>query len=145
MKAALLDAGPIVAYLRGGDVYHRGVVAGINDRLASGTALATTWEAVSEAFTLVRSRVRSGARNGHAFQVLDWAWESNVIVAPSAHADHIRCRQILDVHRDVALSYADALLLAIGERMEVDEILTLDGTHFPAVRLASRTAVTVLR
>ena len=106
--------------------------------------MTTTWEAVSEAFTLLRTRARGGSKNRQAFVVLDWAWDGGVQILESEAADHRRCRQLLESHLDLTLSYADALLLAVAERVAASEVLTIDGAHFPAVRLDSATAVTVL-
>jgi predicted nucleic acid-binding protein len=144
VRAALLDAGAIVGYLDRADAFHSAASAAFERSAAEGRILVTTWEAVSEAFTLLRSRSRSVSKRARAFAVLDWAWDSGVILLGAEPADHRRCRRILEQHRDVALSYADSLLLAVAERNEVVEILTVDGAHLPAVKLASATFITVL-
>jgi predicted nucleic acid-binding protein len=73
-----------------------------------------------------------------------WAWESAVTVLGASEADHSRTAEILNKHIDQRLSYVDALLLAIAERYAVEEVLTVDGSHFPAVRLNHVPLITVV-
>ena len=57
--------------------------------------------------------------------------------------DQRRAAEILRGHADVRLSYVDALVLAISERLGVEELLTVDA-HMGAVRLARELMVTVV-
>jgi predicted nucleic acid-binding protein len=58
--------------------------------------------------------------------------------------DHLRAAAILRGHGDLRLSYVDAIVLAVAEALEVEEVMTTDGRHFIAVKLRSRPAVTLI-
>jgi predicted nucleic acid-binding protein len=139
MRTVLLDTGPVVALLRAEDPRHEVGTEAIKRSAASGQ-LVTTWEVVSEAFTLLRVRFAPANAEG-ALQVLAWAQTLTILgVEPP---DRSRTQAILTRHRDLRLSYVDALVLAVAERRRVDEVLTLD-QELAAVRLSSSILVTVL-
>lgn len=125
------------------DVHHGSAVAAIRHSVAQGRALATTWEVVGEAFTLIRTRIAPRRRRAPAMTVLDWAEESGVIIVQSAEADQRRTIEILRAHADVGLSYVDALVLAVADRLSAEELLTVD-SHLGAVRLDRTLIVTVV-
>lgn len=66
-----------------------------------------------------------------------------MIIAQSAEADQRRTIEILRAHADVGLSYVDALVLAVADRLSAEELLTVD-SHLGAVRLDRALIVTVL-
>lgn len=136
MHTTLLDTGPIIAWLRARDPDHRPSAGAIADRARRGR-LATIWEVVGEAYTVMRRR--ADARS--ALRVLDWA--NTVDRLPVEPSDRDRCQELLRRHPDLRLSYVDALLLAVAERLRARELLTLDA-ELSAVRLRSGLLVTVL-
>jgi predicted nucleic acid-binding protein len=139
VELTVLDTGPIVAWLRADDADHAASVTAIKRSAEQGRMLATTWEAISEAYTLIRYRF---ARNATpALEVLRWA--ETIDVLPAEPADRVRAEGILGRYRDLSLSYVDALVLAVSERRQVDEIVTLD-KELTAVRLGAPIQVTVL-
>lgn len=110
---------------------------------ARGRAVCTTWEVVGEAYTLLRLRI-APARAAEALAVLRWAGGSTVTILGADEHDHQRAADLLEQYGEQRMSYVDALTLAIAERHQVEEVLTVDGGHFPAVRLTSAPAVTVV-
>lgn len=144
MRAALLDTGPVVAFVSKHDVHHASTVSAIKRSAAEGRALCTSWEVIGEAYTLCRVRGAPAPSTTLAQTVLRWAWESAVTVLGASEADHSRTAEILTKHLDQRLSYVDALLLAIAERHAVEEVLTVDGSHFPTVRLNHVPLITVV-
>lgn len=141
MRAVVLDTGPIVGMLHHRDVHHGNAIDGIKRSAEQGRALVTAWEVVGEAFTLIRTRISGRLHSDQAMTVLRWAEESGVIIEQSGKADQRRAIEVIRFHRDLRLSYVDALLLAICERLGAEELLTVDG-HLGAVRLASNLIVT---
>jgi predicted nucleic acid-binding protein len=141
VRAVVLDTGPIVGLLHDRDIHHGSAVDGIKKSAEQGRALVTVWEVVGEAFTLIRTRISGRRHSDQAMTVLRWAEESGVIIEQSGKADQRRAIEVIRFHRDLRLSYVDALLLAICERLGAEELLTVDG-HLGAVRLASKLIVT---
>jgi len=143
MRAVLLDTGPIVGLLHKGDVHHETAIDAITASVHQGRALATTWEIVGETFTLIRTRIAGHRRSSQAMTVLQWVEESGVKVIQSAEPDQLRAIEVLRSHPDIRISYVDALILAIAERMGMEEIQTVDG-HLAGVRLERAIVVTVV-
>lgn len=143
MRAVLLDTGPVVGLLHDRDVHHDTAITALTQSVEHGRALITTWEVVGEAFTLIRTRLSATGRSVPAMTVLDWAEEGGAMVVQSADADQRRAVQILRLHRDLRLSYVDALVLAIADRLGVEEVLTVDA-HLSAVDLGRGLLVTVV-
>jgi predicted nucleic acid-binding protein len=141
VRAVVLDTGPIVGLLHDSDVHHASAIEGISRSTEQGRALVTAWEVIGEAFTLIRTRISGRRHPDQAMTVLRWAEESGVLIEQSSAVDQRRAISVLRSHRDLRLSYVDALLLAICERLGTEELLTVDG-HLGAVRLASRLIVT---
>ncbi len=141
MRAVVLDTGTIVGLLHDQDLHHGSAVDGIKKSAERGRALVTIWEVVGEAFTLIRTRISGPRPSDQAMTVLRWAEESRVLIEQPGNADQRRAIEILRSHGDLRLSYVDALLLAICERLGAEELLTVDA-HLGAVRLASKLIVT---
>jgi predicted nucleic acid-binding protein len=144
MRATLLDTGPVVAFVSRDDVHHEPTLLALRRSAATGRLLCTSWEVVAEAYTLVRTRGAPVPSPALAQAVLRWAWESAVTMLGTTESDHDRTAEILTKHIDQRLSYVDALLLALAERHAVDEVVTVDGAHFPVVRLDHAPEITVV-
>lgn len=144
MRAVLLDTGPIVGFLYAADGHHAAAEAAIEASAKKRRALCTTWEVIGEAYTLFRMQYSPANSAEPALQVLRWARESAVEVLATSDADHQRAAALLGLYGQLRLSYVDALLLASAERHRVEELITVDGRHFNAIRLAHRLTVTVV-
>jgi len=136
MRIALLDAGPIVGWLRAADPDHAASVAALTTAASRGR-LATIWEVISEAYTVIRYRADAAA----ARRVLDWA--DTVDRLRVDDIDHDRTHALLRRHATLRISYVDALLMAVAERHRADEVLTLD-SELGAVKLRPAPVITVL-
>jgi predicted nucleic acid-binding protein len=142
LRAALLDAGPIIGLVYRPDPHRQASVAAIQASAAAGRRICTTWEAVGEAYTVLRTKL-AASQPPEALKVLRWAWESGVIVLATSDEDHERAGQLLIQNADLRLSYFDGLLMAVAEAREVTELITVDGDHFRAVTLTRDVLVTV--
>ena len=144
MRSSLLDTGPVVGLLSARDEHHAATVAAITASADQGRSLCSTWEVVGEAYTLLRVRLAPPTSAGPALVVLRWARESGIRILPASDVDHDRAAAILAQYSDHRLSYVDALVMALTERHRIEELITVDGRHFRAVRLAHPTMVTVV-
>lgn len=144
MRATILDTGPIVGLLSDADEHHAASETAVKAAAAGGRTLFTTWEVIGEAYTLFRMRYSPADSAAPALEVMRWARGSAVEVLATAEADHQRAAALLALYGQLRLSYVDALLLAIAERHRVEELITVDGRHFDAVRLGHRMSVTVV-
>ncbi len=138
MRVALLDTGPVVAYLRQGEPAHAASVDAVEQTARRGHVVATIWEVVAEAYTLIRRR---SADHRHAVEVLNWAGAVDRL--PVEDVDRPGTKELLVRHRSLRLSYVDGLLLAVAERRRVDQLVTLDH-ELAAVRLAHPCLVRVV-
>ena len=143
MRAVLLDTGPVVGLVYRADPHRTGSAAAVRASAARGRAICTTWEVVGEAYTLLRMRI-APSRAAAAMQVLRWAWGSSVTILGADEDDHQRAAHLLEEYSEQRMSYVDALTLAIAERHRVEEVLTVDGDHFPTVRLDPSPTITVV-
>jgi len=142
VQAVILDTGPVVGLLSEADEHHAASVAAIGASGRKGRKLCTTWEVVSEAYTLFRTRIAPGRSAEASLIVLRWAQESGLELLPTEDSDHQRAAAILERYSQLRLSYVDALLLAIADRHRIEELITVDLRHFGAVTLAHRMTVT---
>jgi predicted nucleic acid-binding protein len=138
VELTVLDTGPIVGWLRADDPDHVASVAAIKRSAAAGRLLATTWEVIGEAYTLIRYRFAKDSTP--ALHVLRWS--ETVDVLTTEPADRVRAHGILGKHVNLRLSYVDALVLAVSERRQADELVTLDN-ELAAVHLSSPVHVTI--
>ena len=144
IRSTLLDTGPVVGLLSARDEHHAATVAAIKGSAGQGRSLCTTWEVVGEAYTLIRVRIAPAGTAEPALVVLRWVRESEITILLAGAMDHDRAANILERYSDQRLSYVDTLVLALAERHRLEELITVDGRHFSAVRLASPLAVTVV-
>jgi len=142
VRAALLDAGPIIGLVYHPDPHSQACVSAVRASAAAGRRICTTWEAVGEAYTVIRTRI-AASQPPQALKVLRWAWESGVTVLGTSDEDHERAGQLLTQNADLRLSYFDGLLMAVAEARKVSEVITVDGDHLRGVALAHQPAVTV--
>lgn len=144
MRAALLDTGPIVGLLSEADEHHEPSAAAIKAAAKKGRTLCTTWDVIGEAYTLFRIRYSPADSAEPALEVLRWARESAVELLATTEADHERSAALLGIYGQLRLSYVDAFLLSVAERHRVEELITVDGRHFGAIRLRHRMTVKVV-
>ncbi len=63
--------------------------------------------------------------------------EGNLIAEPVHPGDWIRIAELVARYRDLPLGTADASVVAAAERLQVQEVATLDRRHFNVVRPAT--------
>ena len=122
----VVDTGPLVAYLNRNDPDHSRCAALLESRTDD---LLVTPYVVTEACYLVGKYVGAEA-------------EANLVEALAADdlsqvgivtSDLIRMAELMRQYIGFPLGIADASVIAVAERLEADEVATLDHRHFHAV------------
>lgn len=126
MRVALLDTGPLVAYLDARDGSHGEVtaaLAGFPGRLA------TTSAVITEAMRLV-----SGVPGGPAL-LAAFVAASGLQVHDLAQPEPLReAAARMEKYEDTPMDYADATLILLAERLEALDVFTLDRRGFSTYR-----------
>ncbi|KAF0246175.1 MAG: putative nucleic acid-binding protein contains PIN [Planctomycetota bacterium] len=121
----LVDAGPLVALLRGNDERHADCVKVLKTLREP---MFTVWPAVTEAMHLL----------SFSRQAQDILWEKIVdgrlVLLPLTDADCGRMRQLMEKYRDLPMDLADAGLVCVAEREKIARIFTIDRRDFERYR-----------
>jgi uncharacterized protein len=126
MRRALADTGPIVAILSRRDQYHRSCVEALRDLPGP---LFTCWPVITEATWLLR-------RDSNAIQQLLNSIDTGFLeLLPLTTADAKPIASILKRYRDIRIQLADAALIHLAARDDLDTIFTLDQRDFAVYRL----------
>lgn len=126
MRAVLVDAGPLVALIDRSDPDHRRcdeVLAEITEPLT------TVWPVLTEAMYLL------GRASWDAQEAL-WEFLEHVTVLPLDEPDLQRMRALMKQYRTLPMDLADAALVAVAEREQIQRVFTLDRRDFSVYRPA---------
>jgi hypothetical protein len=125
----LIDTGPIVALFDRDDRYHSMCVELLKEIKEP---LMTTWPVITECFYLLN----------FSWKVQDDLWlfveRGGVEISSPDKETRIRCRELMKKYHDLPMDFADASLVALGERAGVSKIFTLDHKDFSVYRLKQR-------
>lgn len=126
MKQALLDAGPIVAWLDANDGHH----SAVRDKMgALAGKLVTTGAVVTEAMLFLQE-----AREG-ASRLTDWLRKMRVEIVNCFDQKSLQSAALLmERYADAPMDYADATLVACADELNCGDILTLDVRGFRTYR-----------
>jgi predicted nucleic acid-binding protein len=89
--------------------------------------LVTTWPVLTESFYLLEP----GRRHERLW---DFVLSQGLQVDDLSRADMARMRELMQKYSDLPMDLADASLVALGERLSVARIFTLDRRHFTVYR-----------
>ena len=123
----LVDAGPLIALIHGGDQHHERCVATFRN---IETTLGTVWPVLTEAMYLLNFSWRAQEA---LWEMLD---RSAVILLSLEEPDLLRMRELMKKYRDLPMDLADAALVAVAERERIRSIFTLDRRDFQVYRPA---------
>ena len=130
MKNLLIDTGPIVAYLDAKERTHI-EVSEVLDRFAG--QLLTTSAVITETMHFV-SEAQTGPR-----LLADFVLASGMHIVDFAQPLELRqAADLMEKYSDVPMDYADATLVLLAERLDVQNILTLDRRGFSAYRTSHK-------
>lgn len=136
MKTAILDTGPLVAYLDAEDASHESVAISLGG--FSGT-LCTTSAVITEAMYLLRDATQGPRRLAEFVQ----AAGVHVFECTQPH-QLLSAATLMEKFSNVPMDFADATLILLSEEAKTNEILTLDRRGFTVYRTRKGKAFRIL-
>jgi uncharacterized protein len=134
--AALVDAGPLYAYIDADDAHHEECLALLEDYAGP---LAVPVLVVAEVTYLVGTRLGADAE---VSLLGDLA--SGSFATVGVEDDWLRIAELVARYRDLPLGTVDASIVAAAERLGIATLATLDRRHFDVVRPAHGVAFELL-
>lgn len=131
----LIDTGPLVAIFSSRDAHHQSCVEELR-RLAP--PLLTCWPVMIEAAWLLRHHWPSGQRLLESFAA---GW---LRLLPLSEADAAGLAKILKRYRKLGAQLADAALVHLAEREQLETVFTLDRRDFSVYRLSGNRSLHLL-
>lgn len=133
----LVDTGPLVAYVNRKDPDHEACTALFATRTDD---LLVTPYVLTEACYLVGKYVGAEAE----INLIEAAAAGDLVQAGILTTDLARIAELARRYRSFPLGIADASVVAIAERLGIEEVATLDHRHFRAIRPRHCQALTLL-
>jgi hypothetical protein len=128
---AVVDTGPLYAVVDEDDADHARCRAALEE---AGRRLIIPTMVVAEATYLVGTRLGSGVEARFLRSL------SSMHVEAPTPDDWTRIADLVEEYGDFPLGGADASVVALAERLDVETVVTLDDRHFRAVRPRHRKA-----
>ena len=125
----LLDTGGLVSLLDRSQSSHADF-AGFFQRWR-GPVVST--EAVLTEATHLLARVPGGPQ-----ACCDFFLEGGAVLVPSSTGSLSRCRELIQVYRDLPMDFADATLVALAEELSTNLVLTTDRRDFSVYRIEGK-------
>ena len=117
MNQTLIDTGPCIVLFDRDDRFHREIKNFIKNFKGR---LITSWAVVTETLYMLDF--------DHRVQVdfLRWIDRDALEVAGPAREDLIRIIELTEKYKDLPIDFADASLLAVAERKELNAVISID-------------------
>ena len=126
MKAWLIDTGPVVSYLDGGDPDHGAVTAAMDS--FTGTLISSS-AVITEAMHL------AGRTRGGPAALAELVERSRMRIYDLCQPAELREAAVLmERYGDTPMDFADATLVLLAGALELREVLTLDRRGFSTYR-----------
>jgi predicted nucleic acid-binding protein len=127
MKSVIVDASFLVSLTSAKERHHAACVQ-VAQELDSHLIVPIT--VIPEAAHLIAKRISHRAMRLFLDKLRNPQWRIENVTS----ADYERAVEVLTIYQDAELDFADGTIVAIGERMNVDTILTLDRRDFYMIR-----------
>jgi predicted nucleic acid-binding protein len=127
MKSVIVDASFLVSLTSAKERHHAACVQ-VAQELDSHLIVPIT--VIPEAAHLIAKRISHRAMRLFLDKLRNPQWRIENVTS----ADYARAVEILTIYQDAELDFADGTIVAIGERMNVDTILTLHRRDFYMIR-----------
>ena len=125
----LLDTGAVASLLDRSQSFHSEFARFFEDW--RGPVVST--EAVLTEATHLLAKVHGGPQ-----RCCDFFLEGGAVLVPSSPASLRRCRELINVYRDLPMDFADATLVVLAEELSTDLVLTTDRRDFGLYRIVGR-------
>jgi predicted nucleic acid-binding protein len=127
-RKLLLDTGALVSLLDRSQSNHARFV----DYFHAWRGEVASTEAVLTEATHLLGRVRGGSA-----ACLEFFVRGGAVLVPTDRATLLTCRQLMGKYADLPMDYADATLVALGDELGTNLVMTTDRRDFGVYRLAS--------
>jgi predicted nucleic acid-binding protein len=127
MKSVIVDASFLVSLTSAKERHHAACVQ-VAQELDSHLIVPIT--VIPEAAHLIAKRISHRAMRLFLDKLRNPQWRIENVTS----ADYARAVEVLTIYQDAELDFADGTIVAIGERMNVDTILTLHRRDFYMIR-----------
>lgn len=127
----LLDTSGLLAAIDGGQRLHAATAAAL--AAAPGPFLLSPF-VLAELDYLIAKRVGASARKALLDEVIRGAYRLELFSATDVAA----AQRVIERHRDLGISLADASIVVLAARHETRDLLTLDERHFRVLMAARR-------
>lgn len=134
MKKILIDSGPLIALFDKNDKYH---LASIKFIQTNHSELVTTLASVTETLHLLDFN-----RNAQ-IDFLGWVNAGAVTLEAITTEDLLRIKELTIKYADLPMDFADACLVFLGEKLNIDNIATIN-RDFDIYRLKGEKPFTTL-
>ena len=128
MKKKFIDSGPFIALFDASDKHH---VSAVNFIKNNKSILVTTIASVTETLHLLDFN-----RNAQ-IDFLDWVNKGAVEIQNIENQDFSRIRELTSKYRDLPMDFADACLVFLAEKLNINMIATID-RDFTIYRIKGR-------
>jgi predicted nucleic acid-binding protein len=121
MKNTLIDAGPMIALFNSDDKYHKKVIGFLKTYKG---ILTTTWPVITEVCYMLNynSRVQ--------IYFLKWVERGGIKIEDIGESDIERIMELSQKYSDIPIDLADASLIIISERLNLENIITIDSDYY---------------
>ncbi len=128
MKKIFIDSGPLVALFDASDKYHQSSLEFLK---YNQHPLVTTLASITEILFLL-----DFSRNAQS-DFLEWIYRGGVEIYPIELEAIKRIKQLMLKYSDLPMDFADACLVYLAEKLNMDTILTID-RDFSIYRIRGR-------
>ena len=134
MKGILIDSGPLIALFDSSDKYHAAAVEFIKTNQSE---LITTLASITETLHLL------DFNRSAQVDFLGWAEAGALVIEPITLHDLSRIKDLTIKYADLPMDFADACLVFLGEKLNINKIATID-RDFDIYRLNEHESFTTL-
>ncbi len=117
MKQTLIDTGPCIALFDRDDSFHADIISFMKNFRGR---LITSWAVVTETLHMLDFDYRV------QIDFLRWIERGALEVAGPAGVDINRIIELTEKYHDRPIDFADATLLALAERTQIDSVISID-------------------
>ena len=128
MMKILIDSGPLIALFDRDDSYHQASVEFIKNNHSE---LVTTIASITETLHLL-----DFSRNAQV-DFLNWINAGAITIEPITAEDFQRVRELITKYADLPMDFADACLVFLGDKLNINQIATVD-RDFDVYRLKGK-------
>lgn len=134
------DTGPLVAAALHADIHHHECVELFSGMRLAGRDLVLPAPVIAEVGYLLGREASADVESSFLRSLADRSFKPVELTS----ADYARMADLVDQYADFPLGTTDAAVVALAERLDVDEIATIDHRHFTVVRPRHVKAFTLL-